>query len=325
MNLSSNYRIASYAILGAGLGLVASVLYFLVQSAPSFASFARTALLQEEACGCASYFSFSQHPWYWGGMILFALAGSVFAGSIGAVIIRDMIRTRRFLANLSVESASRVHGTQLVTFLSRDLLCFTSGYLFPRVYMSSATAGALTTDELGGVIAHECAHARHRDPLVRLIARGFITPIAFLTRWSRFEHILETFHEQRADQIAKKAAGEQALLSAFVKMASPAPLAIVSSSFGSNNARLRFLLGEKPKLPHPILLGILGAVVLCVSAAATALAHGPALLDRFSQGSASSPLSAQSCTQLMSYAPQQSLLSYEREALFCSVDNSYEP
>ncbi|MBI2426356.1 MAG: M56 family metallopeptidase [Candidatus Kerfeldbacteria bacterium] len=324
MNPSSNYRMASYALLGAGGALVTSVVYFIVQSAPSIVSFAQT-LSKDDVCGCTSYFSFSQHPWYWGGMIAFALAGIVFLGTTIVVIVRHVSRTRQFLANLSIESAQHVHGISVLTFLSHNLLCFTSGYLFPRVYMSSETVHALSVRERDGVLAHECAHAQYRDPLVRLIARGFLAPLAFMTRWSRFEHILETFHEQRADRIAGKTVGEQTLISAFVKMATPAPLAIVSSPFGSNNARLRFLLGEKPTLPHPVLLGIFGAVVLAVSAAATALAQGPILLDRLSPHSESSPLSVQSCMQLMSYVPQQSNLLQERGALFCSVDNSYEP
>jgi hypothetical protein len=81
------------------------------------------------------------------------LAWLVAACAFGAVLVRAAVRAVRSAGSRRVSAAATV------------------GLLRPRIVVSPALRARLDADALAAAVAHEAAHARHRDPLRLLLAQ----------------------------------------------------------------------------------------------------------------------------------------------------------
>jgi Zn-dependent protease with chaperone function len=156
-------------------------------------------------------------------------------------------------------------------------IAFCAGLLRPGVYVTAAAAVTLTAGELDAVFSHEAAHARHRDPLRRLIARAAADTLFYLPLarwWSRRQ--AETA-ELRADQAAVGYAGRQAVASALLTVGQAGTAAAAPAYGGVTDARIAQLLGDdlparrpSPGLVIVSVLGLIAAVwlAMCLGQAA---------------------------------------------------------
>lgn len=100
------------------------------------------------------------------GSIPLALGASLFAVSVGWLGwrgLRILMRARRQQTLLRDCSGRELDGrVRLVA--SRSRLALTTGWLRPRIWLSSGLLERLSAEECEVVLAHERAHARRRDP-----------------------------------------------------------------------------------------------------------------------------------------------------------------
>ena len=96
-------------------------------------------------------------------------------------------RSLRFLTTRRPEQGDGIHEAAVMAGVPLHLIraadgmpvpAFTTGWLWPRVYVARAIADQLTARELAAVLAHEYAHARRRDP-ARLSLLRFIGCLLF--------------------------------------------------------------------------------------------------------------------------------------------------
>src|SRR5262245_27907992 len=137
-----------------------------------------------------------------------ALAAAALCAAAGWEALA-LCRARRALARLGSSRMELARGVSLVE--SESPFAFTAGLLWPRVLVSSALARALAPAQLGAVIAHERAHARRREPLLRLAAR--------LLSWAHLPAIrrallgeLALASEQACDAAAARRVGDRLLV-----------------------------------------------------------------------------------------------------------------
>jgi Zn-dependent protease with chaperone function len=99
---------------------------------------------------------------------LLAAAGLL---AVGAVLpdVRRLGRERRWLAALPRRVAAPGSDFEIVE--CETPLSFAAGLWRPRVHIAAGVVRALPERQLAAVLAHERAHARRRDPLLRLTAR----------------------------------------------------------------------------------------------------------------------------------------------------------
>ena len=79
------------------------------------------------------------------------------------------MRTRRWLARLPRQASQLGRDVEIVG--SQTPFAFAAGLLRPRIHVAARLLEALPAPQLAAVIEHERAHARRRDPLLRLAAR----------------------------------------------------------------------------------------------------------------------------------------------------------
>jgi len=91
-------------------------------------------------------------------------------------------------------------------------LAFTSGFLRPRVYVTTGLLGQMTEQECDIVVRHELAHARHLDPLLKYLFSLFA---AFFPRAIeyRLNRAMALAMEQSADETVLKQIPDEALIS----------------------------------------------------------------------------------------------------------------
>lgn len=181
-------------------------------------------------------------------LILTAMA---LAGPLAVLAVR---RVARHLAALrSVEDLRRAPSDMLAPGIRRipSPRCFslTIGLLRPVVIVSSRMTERLDAAGLGVVLAHERAHVRRRDPLVRSIATLVSFPLPPTCR-RRLLDELELATEQACDEEAAHAVGDRLLVAETLLtverlasgLAVPAPLNASSIEGGTLPARIRGLL-----------------------------------------------------------------------------------
>jgi Zn-dependent protease with chaperone function len=87
----------------------------------------------------------------------------------------------------------------------------------PALVISTGTLDRLDADQLDAAVAHELAHAAHRDPawgyvLIAVRALAFFSPAAQWTARAAVEDL-----ERRADQVARRLTGRPAALAAAIR------------------------------------------------------------------------------------------------------------
>lgn len=99
---------------------------------------------------------------------------------VGASVVRlvaSVARERAFAAEISArgQRAADYPGLPLYRLPSTQPVCFTLGWLRPRIYLSRSLEEHLEGPELAAMLAHEQAHAERRDGLLDGLLRLFYT------------------------------------------------------------------------------------------------------------------------------------------------------
>jgi Zn-dependent protease with chaperone function len=209
----------------------------------------------------------------------------------GARALRALTRTGRrpvppFMQN---EAAALGCAGRLDVVAGEEAFAVTHGLIRPRILVSTGLAAALTRAEIGAVLAHECEHLRHRDPLRLLAARLAAAWACYLpaVRWLAGRAALR--HELAADRAAAGSAGRGVLAGALLKLAGmPACPAIAAASPAGDaprslEARVTQLEAGRPPRQRPAVgrllasagaLAILAPASLCCAAMSQFLPGG---------------------------------------------------
>jgi Zn-dependent protease with chaperone function len=135
---------------------------------------------------------------------------TVLLGALAAALLHELARLwrgRRLVAELVTQRlVADVNWTD-----DDEPYAFTVGLLKPRVIVASGLRTLLTAEQLDAAIEHERAHVRHRDALVRVLARVASFLLAPPLRRSLSE-LLISGQEKRADAEAARSVGSAALV-----------------------------------------------------------------------------------------------------------------
>jgi Zn-dependent protease with chaperone function len=196
----------------------------------------------------------------------------------GVQVVRRLIGVRHRLFFLELAHAS-TSSPDVGLVDSSCPFSITVGLVRPRIWLSTTLVAALTQGQLAVVEAHERAHLRRRDPLLRLLAGWLSMPILPSVRQS----ILERLHlasEQACDEAAGGVVGDRVLVAetllAVARLVGPNPTASglpAEASFGRGfvSARIESLLdpvdvGSWQRLnrwlPGLVIVGMLAIVPL---------------------------------------------------------------
>ncbi len=249
-----------------------------------------------EFCGRFLHQLFDTLPWRPGdGLMVRLLLASLLLGLGATTVIVG--RQRRLLAREAPQHNRRREAEDLLRSLSRR-----AGIAPPRLHVTARPFGAAVTgvrrpsvmlsnhlldvlghEELEAVLAHEVAHIRRRDVLVKRIVRAFAVTFAWLpTSWA-IPRLLDREREKACDDFAVILTGKPlALAEALIVLwqsRAPGVAGGVSATAGALEERITRLLHEaraarteRPWLP--LILGPFFALVLGVVGAAEVHAHG---------------------------------------------------
>lgn len=208
-----------------------------------------------------------------GGTTIAADAGVVALAGVFLVGFRlcwTHVRVQRTLAALSLPPSPRLGALQrqlgvrsVAELPTPEPTAFCAGFARPRVYVSEGLLDHLADAELAAVLAHEAAHARHRDPL-RLAVASLVADLCFAVpavgHWRRG---LVRRLELRADDAAISSSGRSAVAGALLAVRAK------SSNGGriemARRAQLAGLASVPEHLPRrDIALSIMGLAALAV-------------------------------------------------------------
>jgi Zn-dependent protease with chaperone function len=249
-----------------------------------------------ELCGRFLHQFFDRLPLGSGdGLMVRLLLASLLLGlGVTAVILRYQ---RRLLTRAVPQHEKRGEAEDLLRSLSRR-----AGIAIPRLHVTDRPVGAAATgvrrpsvvlsshlldrldhEQLEAVLAHEVAHIRRRDVLVKWIVRAFAVTFSWLpTSWA-IPRLLDREREKACDDFAVILTGKPlALAEALIVLwqsRAPGVAGGVSATAGGLEERITRLLHEartarteRPWLP--LILGPVFAVVLGVVGAVEVQAHG---------------------------------------------------
>lgn len=156
-------------------------------------------------------------------------------------------------------------------------LAFTAGWLAPRVY---ATESVMSAPAWRSILAHEEDHARHRDPLARLVARFALALWPpFVAAW--IDRQLVAAQELAADEAAALARGDRLEVARAIVAWAREPRALsleaIATGFeeGDVEGRVRTLLDPPRYLVGPRApLAAMAIAAAAIGASVPALHHG---------------------------------------------------
>lgn len=185
-------------------------------------------------------------------------------------------RERRLLAGLPLEAAAdgplrklaSAAGVRLDVTPARRPAAFCFGLLRPRVAITSGLLERLSADEQAAVIWHEVEHARNREPLKCLLARGAANTFFWIPL---LRGLLDRFllvKEVAADRRAVARTSTAALAGALYEVASEPSLASVGAG-DLAAARIDRLFAPETALPplfraRQLIGSALGALALAL-------------------------------------------------------------
>lgn len=182
----------------------------------------------------------------WAGLLPLA-AVSASAGLFVAFLSKAVVATR-LLGALSVAARfDAKHGAWVVP-VARPF-CVSVGLMRPRILVSEGLLTDATEDELEVMLAHEAAHVRRRDTLMRLLARAGSTLLWPQSRRSLLA-TLELSAEQACDEAAAHKTGDrlrvaETILAMERRLADATGASSFAVAFGSASVadRVEALLG----------------------------------------------------------------------------------
>jgi Zn-dependent protease with chaperone function len=212
-------------------------------------------------------------PWTWRGVGAASAATWLLVGAGALLFLRDVIPfaldflrgrvTHQALPAppLALASAIRRAATalglnvpRLTVLPSQHPILLCRGLRRPIIVASTGLCDMLDPDELEASIAHEMAHAKHRDPILGwalMLVRGlcFFNPVVQLAARAVVQEV-----ERRADQSAARIVGSrQAVASSLRKLSgvdgSPAPRTWHGFRLAAIEERCQALLREYPINP----------------------------------------------------------------------------
>lgn len=209
-----------------------------------------------------------------------SMAGWLVLGALLAILLAKSVhlgaRLRRASRTLALLLRGAQHDRDRGAWVvpSEVPFALTAGLLRPRTFVSEALLAALPEDMASAVLAHEAAHARRRDVLLRLVAT--VLSLAHLPATRRL--LLEDLRlatEQACDEDAGEQLGDrlqvaQALVGLERLLSSgPADVELVGVSFAGSSVvpRVEALLAAPPATHGRLLVvalaaGLVGALAL---------------------------------------------------------------
>jgi Peptidase family M48 len=187
-----------------------------------------------------------------GAIVVLALAvlGILVLGAGARGLVREIRIQRRLRGALAASTRLGPRRVWIVAGERPQVFC--AGLLRPRVYLTLAALELLDESELAAVLAHECHHAKRRDPLRLACGRLLAEALFFLPALRRVVERQRSLAEIGADEAAVlDAAGERsALAGAMLSLSGSGP----SGGVGLDPERVDFLLGVRTRLRFPIAL-----------------------------------------------------------------------
>jgi BlaR1 peptidase M56 len=230
-------------------------------------------------------------------ILVLAIAGL----AVGAITVRGALRevaaARSFQRRLAALEPRPLNGALVIDDERPQAFC--AGLLKPQVYVSSGAVASLDSSALSAVLAHECHHARRRDPLRLALGRVLARGLFFVPGLGELVRQQQDLAELGADETAISAGPEarSALARAMLAFSESVPEA---NSVGIDPRRVDHLLGEPPTWRFPVLLCLAAAAVIVLVGAITVL------LGQVAAGSATlAPpfLSHQPCIVVLAMIP----------------------
>lgn len=153
--------------------------------------------------------------------------------------------TEKLNKQLGKQDIIVVHGTKP--------LAFTTGFLKPRIILSTELLDLLDDKELQAVVLHEDYHRRHRDPLKMFVVSLLSDALWFLPVLKRWMHDYRMMRELLADKAAIQTMGSQLeLSSALLKLIHTGlvdqPASSVPFADQTVNDRLKLLIDTNTKI-----------------------------------------------------------------------------
>jgi Zn-dependent protease with chaperone function len=201
------------------------------------------------------------------GMALLALAATLSGAALVPELV-DLARTRRWLARLPRRAPAHAVSVEIVE--SETPLAFVAGLWRPRAHLASCLVERLPDAQLAAVVQHERAHARRRDPLLRLAARVLSRAHRPALRRELLRE-LAIASEEACDAEAARAVGDRLLVAEAILAAErifaaalPVPTGLAGFDGDVVAARVQALLATEPSAPRRgVSLGAL-ALGLCL-------------------------------------------------------------
>jgi Zn-dependent protease with chaperone function len=227
---------------------------------------------------------------------------AVASGSFAVILLgvraahRQLAGRRRFLRSVAVVGQLSAPDAPALVIDEPSPQAFCTGFMRPRVYVSTGALELLGRHELDAVLAHEAHHARRRDPLRLFVARTLAEALFFVPVLQRLADRYEALAELAADEAAIASTNDRSSLAeallAFDRSPSPAVVGIAPE-------RVDHLMGQQPRWELPV--AVLATTLIVLVASAAALLR---VAEATSHMSVNIPLlAAQACMLLMALVP----------------------
>ena len=198
------------------------------------------------SCG-ESVAIFGYHSWVPGALILAFVSASLLAGLW--TLLSQIIGTRRALRQLGRPIARPQRLTDVADALGVDVVliddprcfCCCAGVLHPHVIISTEMLSRLDHGELTAVLAHERAHAIRRDPARAAAVRVASRALFYLPLASHLANKALVASELGADSSATRAAVQDALVGALLKVLGALGSATEMASLDALDSRIEAL------------------------------------------------------------------------------------
>ena len=211
--------------------------------------------------------------------VVAAMAGLslVVLGRAARSLARHLHARTRLIRALRPVDELRVDGVTVLLIDTPRPQAFCTGFLRPRVYLSTGALERLDDAELAAVVAHERHHQARRDPLRMLAAEVLADALFFAPVLRRSRQRYAALAELAADEAALRRSGGDS-----------APLASALLAFGETDnpsvvlgiapERVDHLLGHPPRWELPVSLvatGVFTIGAITALALVVAMALGP--------------------------------------------------
>lgn len=267
------------------LGLVLSSIFLSLWSVWSWvdswsAIFTGAQLISPLGCECGVSITFWQHPYLYGGGLGSTALLVAFSSWVSFSLFKSWWMTRKTintfvqavpsaeLENLFVHLRKQVLSTYWPTLLTPQLVviqdslpkAMSSGFLQPKVFISTATVEQVPVEELQAILTHEFMHLRSLDPVLTWCASALASVLPAAQRHN-IQSRLHEYIECKTDGEAAELVGQPLLGRALLRVAAwqpqPAMLAAVHMP-GLVEKRLNVLAGwsQRPEVPWRSILGL---------------------------------------------------------------------